>query len=621
MSADVRSRAAQRSVWAGAGIVLAAGALMVAWTWRSWPDPLVDFGAEIYLAWRLSLGEHLYADYAYPYGPLSPYGNALWFRIAGVSFLSLAMLNLALAAALAGLLYRFFLRISGTWGAVLAGTTFALLFAAGQYVSVANYNYLAPYAHPLTHGVVLSVVLLSILVRAIGPEPASGRATWAWPAAAGIVLGLVFLTKLEVFLAAASAAVAAMLTWLWLSHGARPAWRASLVMLAAFPIPILAAWGLLSCAIGLDSALHGFASGWSAIFAGNAGRLPIFREGMGVDAPGRNLLAIGAYAGAGAGALAAIVAVVAAIGRVTRSRRVLGWIGVVALAGAILAATVWLAPDHVYHAAKPLPVVMLAIVAFDGAVLLRRGQRADRRRLARFVFAVFALALLGRMILNPRIHHYGFALAMPATLLAVAVAIDSLPRRFAAWGIDPSLLRTALLAVWAGIAVAHLDLTRQAMQLKETRVGQGADLFYADERGFAVNLVSDALRGIVSPDQTLAVLPEGAMFNYLLRLRNPTGYTQIVAMLPAGAGAFGQDAIERSFAEHPPDFILLVHKDTSEFGFRFFGRDYAQDLFRWIQREYEPVATWWAVPLQDDRFGVRLLRRAQDAIAPAPAAP
>ena len=619
--ADDRSRGSRRSVWWGAGFVLAAGSLMVAWTWRSWPDPLVDFGAEIYLAWRLSLGEHLYADYVYPYGPLSPYANALWFRIAGVSFLSLAMGNLALAAVLVGLLYRTFLRIAGTWGAVLAGTTFSLLFAASQYVSVANYNYLAPYSHPLTHGVLLSVLLLSILVRAIGPEPARGRATWTGPAAAGLVLGLVFLTKIEVFVAAASAATAAMGAWLWLSRGARPVWRSALVMLATIPIPILVAWGLLSSAMGADVAWRGFAGAWTAIVAGDAGRLPIFREGMGLDDPGGNLRAIGVYTGAGVGALAAIVAVVAAIGRVTRGRPVLGWVGVAALAGAILAAAAWLGPDHVYHAGKPLPVILLAILAFDGAVLLRRGEHADRRRLVRFVFAVFALALLSRMILNPRIHHYGFALAMPATLLAVAVAIDSLPRRLAAWRVDPSLLRASLLAVWLGITGTYLDLTRQAMQLKETRVAQGADAFYADVRGMVVNEVSDALRRILSPDQTLAVLPEGAMFNYLLRLRNPTGYIHMVTMLPPGVGPYGQDAIEQAFTAHPPDFILLVHKDTSEFGARFFGRDYAQDLFRWIEREYDAVATWYGVPLQDDRFGVRLFRRTQDAIAPAPTAP
>src|SRR5687767_14877534 len=164
----VRPNVSRRSHLLGAGVVCVAAVLMLAWTWRGWPDPLVDFGTELYLAWRLSLGDQLYADYVYLYGPLSPYVNAMWFRIAGVSFMSLAMLNLVLAALLTILLYRLFLRLSGTLGAVLAGITFVLLFAFSQYVPIANYNYLSPYAHPMTHGLLLSVALLCVLERMMG---------------------------------------------------------------------------------------------------------------------------------------------------------------------------------------------------------------------------------------------------------------------------------------------------------------------------------------------------------------------------------------------------------------------------------------------------------------------
>ena len=39
----------------------------------TWPDVLVDFRREIYIAWRLAKGETLYADLAYHFGSLSPY--------------------------------------------------------------------------------------------------------------------------------------------------------------------------------------------------------------------------------------------------------------------------------------------------------------------------------------------------------------------------------------------------------------------------------------------------------------------------------------------------------------------------------------------------------------------
>jgi len=55
--------------------------------------------------------------------------------------------------------------------------------------------------------------------------------------------------------------------------------------------------------------------------------------------------------------------------------------------------------------------------------------------------------------------------------------------------------------------------------------------------------------------------------------------------------------------------VVLVHKDTSEGGYRFFGRDYARELFAWIQSDYRPVLTVGAPPFRDHRFGIQVLER------------
>jgi hypothetical protein len=88
---------------------------MLAWTWGTWPDVLVDFGGEIHVAWRLSEGDVLYRDLAYFTGPLSPYWNALVFRVFGASLRALVAANLVVLGGIACLLHGLLVRLAGRW--------------------------------------------------------------------------------------------------------------------------------------------------------------------------------------------------------------------------------------------------------------------------------------------------------------------------------------------------------------------------------------------------------------------------------------------------------------------------------------------------------------------------
>ena len=84
---------------------------------------------------------------------------------------------------------------------------------------------------------------------------------------------------------------------------------------------------------------------------------------------------------------------------------------------------------------------------------------------------------------------------------------------------------------------------------------------------------------------------------------------------PTEFAIYGEDRILESFRANPPDYIALVHKDTSEFGFQFFGRDYGQRVYSWIQEHYQPVALIGDPPLRDEKFGILLLRLDRTASA------
>src|SRR5262249_16301477 len=76
---------------------------------------------------------------------------------------------------------------------------------------------------------------------------------------------------------------------------------------------------------------------------------------------------------------------------------------------------------------------------------------------------------------------------------------------------------------------------------------------------------------------------------------------------PTDVIVFGEDAMLAAFAAHPPARIALVHKDTSEFGYRFFGRDYAQRLGAWIRAYYRRASLIGSPPLWDQSFGIEIL--------------
>jgi hypothetical protein len=577
---------------AGPAVVAVAGVAMLAWTWGTWPDVLVDFGRELYVAWQLAEGRRLYADLAYFNGPLSPYLNALWFRLFGVSLRTLVAANLVVLTLVTLLFYRIVREIAGRLAAAAAGVTFLVLFACIQLVRTGNYNFVCPYSHEMTHGLLLALAAVYALSRL----PTYGAAA---AAAGGLALGLVLLTKPEVGVAAVSAAVVAVAA----SFGAvRHKGATAATLVGATLVPPLAAVVLLAATMPFADALAGALGGWRWIVRRELASTPFYRLGMGTHDPGASLVTLLEASGLYALTFGPL-ALLALRRSLTPVRKVAGLAAVLGLA-----LVLWqYGPIDWFEAARPLPLAS-AVLVFAAAVRARRPP-TEPATILELSMAVLGTVLLAKIALAARVHHYGFALAAPATLLVVATLLARAPAAIARRGGDATLFRAGVLVFLALGLVVHLRIAAHWIAEKTVPVGSGADAFLADGRGPVVNETLREIAARGATGQTLAVLPEGVMLNYLARRRTSVRHLNF---MPIELVMFGEETMLGELAAHPPDFVSLVHKDAAEYGARFFGHDYGRRLAAWVAQHYRPVAQHGAPPFVDERFGIVLGARKAD---------
>ena len=588
------------SPWASLAVLSVIGLAMLSWSWLTWPDVFIDFGSELYTAWQMTAGKNLYLDVLSECGPLSTYLNALFFQLFGVGLHTLVYCNLAILAGIVFLLHRILAGISDRFTATISCAVFLTLFAFNQYIECGNYNYVCPYRHEMTHGIFLSLLALFCLFSFLQKQKL------CWLAGSGFFLGLVLLTKTEISMPAVAACGIGWVLSKWTEEPqGRPRLKNLLLFLAAAAVPPLVAFFLLSLKMPAPKALLGVLGSWPYALHPAFSGSPYFQFGLGFDHPLANLTKMLAWS-AGYGVLFAPLAMLCLVRDRFHQRSVQA---AVLFVGVVLGVWFWRREWIEWlEMARPLPLAMLALgaVSFAQFLRLRRRNQISPRFILRGMMIVFSFLLLGKMILNTRIYHYGFALAMPASLLLVTAITGWLPSRLDRRGGDGILFRALALALISAFIIAHFQFTQFWFGRKIFLVSRNSDSFYAEmSRGAPFDAAVEEIKKRLSPGETLASYPNALMLNYLTRRANPSLYT---AIMPHELQYFGEEKILESLRRRPPDYIALVHEGTSLWGARFFGQDYAVQIDTWITGHYQRVALFGEMPFQSNQFGVLLLK-------------
>jgi hypothetical protein len=173
--------------------------------------------------------------------------------------------------------------------------------------------------------------------------------------------------------------------------------------------------------------------------------------------------------------------------------------------------------------------------------------------------------------------------------------------------------RWIALALVAACVVHFIKVSNEPYKRKNFAFGSGGDMimtYVLDSYPHAM-VAQEALHWIeanMPADADFAVLPEGVMLNYLSRRPNPTPY---IVFMKIEMIAFGEYHMFKALVEAEPDYIVLVHKDTGQYGVGYFGADpgYGREVMEWIDENYKRAALFGSEPLKDKNFGIKILER------------
>jgi hypothetical protein len=607
--------------WLGT-IPMGIAFILLSWfSWRKWPDALIDFGQQLYVPWRLSRGAVLYHDVSYVYGCLSVCYHAALFKIFGVSLNVLLVSNCLILICLLLLVYRLFLKCSDVWTAATAGLALTVL-AFSQLLDVGNYNYICPYSHEEFHGIVMSVAMMACLARWLE----AGRKLPL--TLAGGCLGLIFLTKPEVFVGAVAPFVVAVI-FQWRRISIPELAKALLLAAVCTFVPLAGFYFGFRSEMNSTEAARAICGAWLPLLHSTGLQLPIYQRNTGLDAPwfhiGKALIEFGG--------LALIVGLCA--WRLTRPtlkplERVIFFV----LAGGVSINYGWQNSGH----CLPLLVVVAAILWWRE--WRQKSEIENRKSKIGILWLAFSFAMLAKLGFNPRLSHYGVFLAMPAFLSAIYLLLHLLPRflqspqstvhsqqpdrpldagQIGLWTMDRGLNAfRAVILIFLLAGLARLTIQSALFYKdKDFSLGSGGDRIVtynpkldnpkSAPTGAAMAAAAAWIETHTAPTNTLAVLPEGVMLNYLTRRDNPTPYV----VFAFEVWAFGEQKMLATYKENPPDYIVLVQRDSSEYGVKYFGQQkgYGFDVMQWVNTNYEPVELIGSEPLKNGAFGIEILKR------------
>jgi 4-amino-4-deoxy-L-arabinose transferase-like glycosyltransferase len=578
-------------------------------SWERWGNPLVDCGREMNQPLRLARGEMLYSEVRHIYGPLSPYLNALLYKIFGPSLTVLYADGILTAIVILAAVYWLSRRLMGR--AAAAATTLSVMWLCAFKQAG---NYVLPYSYSALHGCALGLVSLCLLVRflerrdseqATCEEPAlpAGRVV-VWLALSGAATGLAMLAKTEMGLAAVSAGI------ITVAVTGYPSFRRVLTQGAIFIFPcallVVGVYVYIASRVGWQS----LAEDSLLFFRHLPPELVYFNKRVsGFDQPLQSIASI-IGAGVRVSALAAVVGTVSMLLTWQRGDAAPGHVPLdlsrVSDAGRVTYAMIWvLLAASLFIVAVPfagalnfekgpylaMPLLLIWLIGRESVRYLKRPSNgsANSQTLIVLIVAVYALASLARVILRVRSGGAYSSYLLPASVIVFTYTwihpFANLFRKTNTRRLARNIA-VALILLDVAITASLLSFRFRDRNTYALNTDRGTIIAIPD-LGQSIDEAISFIKRETVPGEPVAVMPEGTSLNFFTDRPNPL---REEITTPGYLNREGEERAIRQLIQSDTRFVLVANRATSEFGPEAFGRDYCQNLMRWIEQNFEACA-------------------------------
>jgi hypothetical protein len=547
---------------ASRGFIVVVAVVLAWYTWATWGDIQIDCGREIYVPLEILRGKLLYRDIFYPYGPLAPYAGALLIAIFGPHLVAFYLFGIAVAVGCAFLLFELGTMLESR--AVGLTAALALLFM-GFAPSI--FNYVFPYSYGATMGLLLSLLCAFFTTRHLLSRPGYNLLL------AGLAASLALLSKQEFGAACYIMLAFVIVMGVILQRSLRPLFNG----IASFALGVtlwVAIYGYFFWTLTPSYMVNANWIGMPGTFSMRTGGAHLYAIAGQRFLP-REMVALAVFAGLCLVPWFLLAKAHQTVRNVALA--ILVGIAVTCRFGQLDLLT------RIATALLVFPIGMFFVgcgfVTYSTYQLLKTG---DRRHLAEGALGILALIPAVRVFAAIEPFGYSVYCAIPLFLVFLIVISRCIK------GATPDLsaeqqeglvryLMAAEIMMLALICIpqanerpAALATSWGAIHLEpeEARVAQQILAFMSeqDRRG-----------------QQVAALPEAPMLYALTGTQAPSRW---FTLLPGLLSPSQEDTYIADLNTARPEYILLTGRKTAEYGAAYFGIDYDQKIYHWIEANY-----------------------------------